>query len=730
MKIPEFLASLFQQGITVQVDQGNLKISAPKGALSSEIQDQLREKKAEIIVFLLEEQAVSNTNLPLRRVDRSKSIPVSYAQQALWLQYQLEGPSNTYNIPVVYRLEGELNIPVLEKSLRHLITRHDALRTSFKVIDGEPCQLIGESVEWNLDVHATDGETSEHEMLALAGQPFSLEQAPLVRAHLWKHSQNKYTLLINIHHIIFDGWSQEVFERELAQDYAKYSIAQDSHLIPLELDYADYSVWEREWLQGEELQRLLAYWRENLKSAPELLELPTDFARPSIQTYCGNVIKLDLELGLANQLQVLARNENITLFMLLHAAYAILLGRYSRQEDVVIGVPTANRQRKELEEMLGIFVNMLPLRVDLSGNPGLSEILQQVRDVSLNAFNHQALPFEKMVTEICPRRNLQYNPIFQAVFVLENGFQEFHLGECTVIHDFVAIGVAKYDLLLFARQQEKELHLELEYNVDLFDHQTIERMLAHYRLILEWMVSSPSEGILEFSFLSQVERRQILVEWNNTTTDYPREKCIHQLFEERVEQSPDTPAVIFRDQQLTYRELNERANQIAHYLRKLGAGPEVPVGLFLERSADLVVGILGILKSGSPYVPLDTLYPSERRVEIIRDSGLKIMVTQDALLTSEYENDLILLCLDKQWNLLAAEDKQNPPLVNKSENLIYIIYTSGSTGKPKGVEISHRSVVNCLLSASERIGLCAGNLSFAVFTPTFDVSVFDLLGAL
>ena len=403
MKISEFLSSFIKQGVTVQVEHENLKISSSKGVLSPEIQDQLRERKAEIIAFINAEQAASDRNFPMRRVDRSQPIPVSYGQQALWLQYQLEGPSNTYNIPFVYRLEGELDITALEESLRYLITRHDALRTSFKSIDGEPYQMIAETVEWNLDVYMSDRETTERELLVLAGEPFLLEKAPLLRVSLWKHPQNQYTLLFNIHHIIFDGWSRGVIQRELAQVYSQYAKGKrPACLPPLELDYADYASWQHDWLQGKELQGQLSYWQQNLKGATELLELPTDHRRPPVRTYRGRKARLDIVPALVDKLRELERHEGVTLFMLLNAAYAVLLGRYSRQEDVVIGFPAANRPRRELQGMLGVFLNMLPLRVNLSGNPGLSELLQRVRHSSLDAYDHQDAPFEKMVTELHP----------------------------------------------------------------------------------------------------------------------------------------------------------------------------------------------------------------------------------------------------------------------------------------------------------------------------------------
>ncbi len=729
MNIPEFLFSLYQQGIIVQIEQENLKISAPKYALSPEIQDQLRERKAEIIAFLVQEQAISYTSIPLRHVDRSQPIPVSFSQQGLWLQYQLEGQSNTYNIATVYRLEGKLDIAALEKSLRYLIARHDVLRTSFKSIDGEPFQVIAENVDWNLDVRQSDGEAAEWELRELASQPFSVEQAPLMRTHLWIHPQNKYTLLLNIHHIISDGWSQDVLERELSSLYSQYASGQKASLPPLGLDYADYSVWQSEWLNGETLQRHLAYWRKSLKDAPELIDLPTDHPRPPVRTYHGSRIRLELGPALVDKLHDLTRQESVTLFMLLNAAYAILLGRYSRQEDLVIGCPAANRPRKELEDILGYFVNTLPLRVDLGGNPCVSELLQRVRQVSLDAFTHQDVSFEKIVADLHPHRNLQYSPIFQAAFVLENmPLQGLRFGDCEVIPDYVDIGVAKYDIMLSAQEQGKVLHLGLEYNRDLFEPATAKRMLAHYKHILKWMVSNPNNGIFEFDLLSESEKQQILVKWNDTATDYPREKCIHQLFEDYAEATPDNPAIVFADRVWTYRQLNCRANQLAHSLCRLGIGPEVRVGIYIERSSEMIIALLAILKAGGAYVPLDTTYPSERQASILLDTKSPLLLTLKKHLPDLPDFKGKVICIDDEA-VYAGNSEDNPCSAVLPENLAYIMYTSGSTGIPKGVCIPHLAVVR--LVKKTKYATFNKDEVFLQFAPlAFDASTFEIWGSL
>ncbi len=394
-------------------------------------------------------------------------------------------------------------------------------------------------------------------------------------------------------------------------------------------------------------------------------------------------------------MQGLAQRENVTLFMLLNAAYAILLGRYSRQEDVVIGFPVANRPRKELESMVGFFVNMLPLRVDLSGNPGLSELLQRVRLRSLDAYSHQEVPFGKMVAELQPYRDLQFSPIFQAVFALGiSPSHEFRLGECVLMPDDTGaeIDAAKYDITLVAQPYNGGLHFDLGYNSDLFEPETTDRMLSHFKRILEWMVSKPAKGINEFELLSETERQQILVEWNATSTDYPHKKCIHQLFEEQAEYSPDAPAIVFADQVITYRQLNSQANQLAHFLCEMGIGPGIRVGMYIERSAEMVTSMLAILKAGGAYVPLDTSIPPERQAFILRDTQSLVLLTLRRHLPDLPDFKGKVICADDE-ELYTGKSEKNPCIKVASENLAYIMYTSGSTGLPKGVCIPHRAVV-------------------------------------
>ena len=563
-------------------------------------------------------------------------------------------------------------------------------------------------------------------------KPFNLQRGPLLRYALLHQAKNVDYLSFCTHHINSDAWSQEIFLKDLMQFYKAFRSGSEANSQDLPIRYADYAAWQKEWLSGKTLEAYIDHWKNILSGDLPILALPTDRPRPVVQTYRGARFYFRIPSATSSRMKAFCQMEHMTPFQVLLAAYAMLLMRYTGQEDIIIGCPFANRSRPELENLVGLFVNTLPIRVNLQGNPGVREFLNRIRSVMLEAYPWQTAPFEALVSGISPQRDLSRTPIFQVIINLRNvPKSQASLEELAIEKTLRENDPSQFDLSLeFDVDDDGELDASLRYNVDLFDENTIMRMVSHYQNLLRELLVKTDIPIAELEMLTPSERQRIVAEWNETVTDYPREKCVHQLFEEQVERTPDSPAVIFGDQQLTYDELNRRANQIAHYLRKMGAAPEIPVGLYLERSSELVVAILGILKSGSFYVPLDTLYPAERRAEITSDSGMKILVTQDALVTGEYMNGVALLRLDGQRDLLEAESDQNPLHVAKSENLVYIIYTSGSTGKPKGVEVTHRSLVNCLLSANERTHLSAGNLSLALFAPTFDVSVFDLLSPL
>ncbi|MBD0340904.1 MAG: AMP-binding protein, partial [Microcoleus sp. Co-bin12] len=548
------------------------------------------------------------------------AFPTSFAQQRLWFIDQFEPENPFYNLPAAVLLKGRLNVVVLELSFKEIVRRHEALRTTFATVDGQPMQVVGQKFNFGLQVldlqqlPETEREEKVKQLAAEeASKPFDLTKGPLLRASLLQLDAEEYVLLLTLHHIIFDGWSIGVFLQELAALYEAFSIGKPSPLPELSIQYADFAIWQREWLAGERLQTQLNYWKKQLSGAPPLLELPADRPRPPVQTYRGAKESFLIPRTLRSALKKLSRQENVTLFMTLLAAFKTLLYRYTGQADIPVGSPIANRNRAEIQGLIGFFVNNLVLRTDLSGALTFRQLLARIREVSLEAYAHQDLPFEKLVEELQAERNLSYNPLFQVAFVLQTApvAAESIAGLNLTLLD-VENQTAKVDLTLHLEEKQEEISGQFEYSTDLFDAATIYRMAEHFIALLEGITANPDRRIEELPLLGEKERHQLLVEWNDTRADYSSDRCIHQLFEAQVERTPDAIAVVFEDQKLTYRELNKRANQVAHYLQKLGVKPEVLVGICTERSLSMVVGILGILKAGGAYIPLAPDYPQER----------------------------------------------------------------------------------------------------------------------
>ncbi|HEV8494807.1 MAG TPA: condensation domain-containing protein, partial [Candidatus Angelobacter sp.] len=511
------------------------------------------------------------TQIPL--VSREDPIPLSFAQERLWFLDQLDGGSATYNIPSALRLQGNLNAGVLEKVFAEIIRRHEVLRTVFVTLHDQPIQQILPDVAFSLpviDLSDLPLEEVKQHITQDAAQPFDLAQGPLLRVSLLKVSEQDHTLLLNMHHSISDGWSTGILMSELATLYSAFLHNQPSPLPELSMQYADFATWQRNWLQGENLGRQASYWKQQLTGAPALLELPTDHPRPAVQTFNGHALSFNISPQLSQSLKDLSRQHNATPFMTLYAAFAVLLSRYSRQDDIVIGSPIAGRNRTEIEGLIGFFVNTLALRTDLSANPTFSELLEQVQHTTLDAYAHQDLPFEKLVEELRPERTLSYAPIFQVMFVLQNTLGErLQIPGLEISYPEFENTTAKFDLSLGMGESEQGLAGSFEYNTDLFDASTIERMIGHWQTLLAGIVSHPNEKISNLPLLTEAEQ-QLLVAWNDTKTEYLQDQCIHQLFEAQAEQTPDNIAVVFEDQSLTYRELNQRANQLAHYLQKQG----------------------------------------------------------------------------------------------------------------------------------------------------------------
>jgi amino acid adenylation domain-containing protein/non-ribosomal peptide synthase protein (TIGR01720 family) len=738
MNLNQFLAELAQQGVKLWTEDGQLRYRAPKGVLTPELRDLLALHKAELVLLLHQSNANRrDIDLPLVRVERDRDLPLSFAQARLWFLNQLEPNNPFYNEPQALRLHGSLNVVVLEKSLNKIIARHEALRTNFVKVDGQPVQVIAESLTLSVPVvDLRDLPESEREISAQrlavteAQQPFDLASSPLIRICVLKLTEVEHILLLTIHHIVWDGWSWDILLRELATIYSAFCNDLPPKLLELSIQYKDFAVWQRQWLLGEVLESQLAYWKQQLEGAPALLELPTDRVRPSTQSFRGAHHKFTLSKELTLALKSLSQRQGVTLFMTLLAAFQTFLYHYTGQTDICVGTPHANRDRPEIAPLIGFFVNTLVLRTSLSGNPSFEDVLSRVKDVTLLAHAHQDLPFEKLVEELKLERDLSYTPLVQVMLVLNVPMPQIQMAGLTVSPLAVETATAKFDLTLFFENTASGLIGDCEYNSDLFDASTISRMTRHFQTLLEAIVANPQQRVSELPLLTERERYQLLVEWNNTTKGITSNKCIHQLFEEQVERSPDAIAVVFEDKQLTYQELNQRANCLAHHLKTLGVGPEVLVGICVERSLYMVVGLLGILKAGGAYVPLDPTYPSERLHYMLEDSGVQVLLTQARLVESLPKHNAHVVCLDTSERAIALLSESNPISEVVSSNLAYVIYTSGSTGLPKGVLVNHSNIVRLFEATNDWFHFDSRDVWTLFHSYAFDFSVWELWGAL
>jgi amino acid adenylation domain-containing protein len=691
-----------------------------------------------IEINLLRAGEARSPTTPLVRFDRerTKRLPLSFAQQRLWFLEQIEGELTAYNMPFGWRLCGPLNTEALRRALETVVRRHEPLRTTFELVDGEPVQVIQTIERLELPLEdlrglATNKQAAEIVMRsgAEAERPFDLTRDLMLRASLLHLGEDEHVLMLTMHHIASDGWSLRVLWRELEALYDANCRGTDPDLPDLAVQYADYALWLRNELQGQRLEWLVQYWREQLEGT-SALELPTNRPRPPVSTYRGARHAFELHEELVDQLKSLSQREGVTLHMTLLAAFQTLLARYSGQEDISVGTSIAGRTHSELEGLIGFFVNTLVLRTDLSGDPTFRDLLGRVREVSLGAYDHQDLPFEKLVEELQPQRDLSRSPLVQVLFQLLNFSDK----------DLALLGLemsrlpssserVRFDLEMYLWQQARNVRGVIIYSTDLFEAATIERMVGHFVTLLEGVVADADQRFSELPLLTKAEHRQLLVEWNNTAIDYPRDKCVHELFEQQVERIPDALAVIFEGQQLTYRELNERTNQLAHYLRSRGVGPETLVGLCLERSVELVVGILGILKAGGAYVPLSMDYPRPRLEFMLQDAAVDFLVTQHRLLDRLPASGRQVFCLDTEAGHLRQMPRSNPPGSFAAGNLAYVMFTSGSTGQPKGVAIRHTSIARLVFGTN--YATFGPDRVFLQLAPVaFDASTFELWGAL
>ena len=697
--------------------------------------ESLSPEKRELVLQKLKKQQKSPLLIP---VSREQSLPLSFAQQRLWFIDQLEGDNCVYNVPFFWQISGVLNVSALEKAIATIIQRHQVLRTSFAVVDESPIQLIYAHLQLKLQVLDWRQVSKEHQLskarqLAIEElqQSFDLSKPPLLRVKLLQLAQQSHLLLLVIHHIVCDGWSMDIFRRELFALYTAFCNGESSPLPELLLQYTDFAHWQRQWLQGEVLQTQLNYWQNQLADVLPLLELPTDKPRPSVQSFKGRSEFLELNADLTQQLKRLSQESGTTLFMTMLAAFALLLSRYSRQQDIVVGSAIANRNRREIESLIGFFVNTLALRTKLQGNPTFLELLQRVKQVTLDAYDHQDLPFEKLVDELGLERSLSHHPLFQVAFGLQSGTPEkLEIPGLTLSRFEWENTTTLFDLSLIFRETPQGLTGEWEYASDLFEAETIQRMAEHFQVLLKQIIANPNQPINSLSLLTEDERQK-LQSWNQTQTDYPHDKTLVDLFEEQVTKNPDNLAVFFESQTLTYQQLNQKANQLAYYLiHNYQIQPDTLIGIFVERSLEMIIGVLGIFKAGGAYVPLDPNYPSERIKFILEDSGISVLLTQSSLKKqlplTELKHQVI--CLDEE--VFAEELTDNPSPQRKPDNLAYVIYTSGSTGQPKGVMIEHKAIVNLALGWVEtfQVQPYSRVLQFGSFS--FDLSIGEIATAL
>ncbi|MGV2831530.1 amino acid adenylation domain-containing protein [Myxosarcina sp. GI1(2024)] len=679
-------------------------------------------------------------SLSLTRTEQDASNhPLSFSQRGLWFIQHLAPNSYTYNIPVVIYLHGCVELAVLQACLNEIVRRHEILRTSFTMLDGQPVQVINQDVSVTLEVedlsslktsdrtHAVQTLTTE-----LAQQPFDLSSKALIRAKYARIGNKDHNLIIVLHHIVADGWSIGVLLEELIALYEKFAEGKLSPLSELPIQYKDFVSWQRKGFSSERLQGSLAYWKQKLQGELPVLNLPTDRPRPPVQTFKGDRAKLVLASTLKQKLEDLSRQQGVTLFMTLLTAFKVLLYRYTGQTDIIVGSPIANRSKAQIEQLIGFFVNVLVLRTDLSGDLSFLDLLERVKSTALEAYVHQDLPFEKLVEELKLNRDLSYNPLFQVMFVLQNVPKpNLSLSDLSVSYEEGYNNTSKFDLTLFMEDSESGLIATCEYNTDLFDADTITRMLGHFQTLLENIVSNPERDISKLPLLTSSEKRQLLVEWNNTKTDYPQDKCIHQLFEEQAEKKPNQTAIVFENQKLTYQELNNRANQLAHYLQQQGVRSDTVVGISMERSIEMVVGLLAILKAGGAYLPLDPAYPQVRLCFMMEDARVPVLLTQPHLRDELPPHQAkLIISIDTEDAIYANYSSQNPASDIKPENLAYVIYTSGSTGKPKGVMNTHRGICNRLQWMQDAYQLTPKDKVLQKTPYSFDVSVWEFFWTL
>jgi len=670
----------------------------------------------------------------VKPVGRDRNLPLSFAQQRMWFLNQLEPDSSAYSIASAVRLTGVLRLDALDHSLREIARRHEVLRTRFEMRNGAPQQVIDEENRNALlicDLSELETAQRERRLAQIAedegARPFDLETGSVWRTALVRLGPQEHLLTVNIHHVASDGWSIDVFAHELEAHYTAYKDGESAGLPELDVQYADYAVCQRGWFEAGTLDRQLEYWRERLSDMVPL-ELPTDRPRPAVLSHRGEQVSFRLAEGPTSRLKQLSRREGVTLFMSLMAGFQALLGRYAGVEDIAVGTPIAGRNRAEMEGLIGFFVNTLIIRSDVGGNATVREFLSRVRETALEAYANQDLPFERLVEELRPERSLSHEPLFQVMLIFQNAPpSNISLPDLDATNESIHVPTAKFDLTLFLAEEDGELRGSFEYASDIFDRIRMERMAGHLTRLLEGMAEGADQQVMELPLLSPQEREQLVATWNATTAEYPREG-VYIDFEEWARTAPDRVAAVYEGQQITYAELNHRANLLAWRLREIGVAQDERVALFLERGIEMTTALLAVLKAGSAYVPMDPGYPAERLAYMLHDSNARVVITKLAELESLPDSAVeTTICLDRDWNEISRGNGGNVRSQAQPDNLAYVIYTSGSTGKPKGVAIERRSLMNFIRSMINRPGLTFDGILLAVTSLSFDISALEIL---
>ncbi len=737
-KVFALLSSAKRKGVHITLGNGDLAVKVSKGTtIEPALLQEIKDNKQAIIDFL------GDTSLVAGKVDQSqeaiatfdrnevRNIPLSFSQERLWFIDQMEGTVQ-YHIPVILRLKGNLDIAALRHALTEVVNRHEALRTVIREVEGQGYQYILPADSWELTI--TDGAsyqdaaTLKSYVHTLTQAPFDLSSGHMLRAELIRLSETEQVLVATMHHIASDGWSASILVREVVELYQSFTEKRPAHLQPLPVQYADYALWQRTYLQGEVWENKLNYWKTKLEGAAAL-QLPTDHPRPALQTTHGATTSFQVNKDIATRLQAFSQQQGTTLFMTLLAGFKVLLHRYSGQEDITVGTPIANRTQHETEQLIGFFVNTLALRSEVNGAESFTQLVQQVKTTTLEAYTHQDVPFEKVVETVMKSRDLSRSPLFQVMFVLQNtpDVPELKFGDVQLSAEGFTQQTAKYDLSLFVTDNGNGLQGAVEYNTDLYEEATIRKMLVHFEQLLLSVLENPAQEVGRLAMLQQAEEAQLLFEFNDTDTAFPQDKSIVDLFELQATKTPDATALVFETESLSYRELNERSNQLAHYLQERGVTSDTLVPVCIERSVGMITAILGILKAGGAYVPIDPEYPQDRISYMLEDTGAKLVVSSEQS-RSKLANNTGLEIIEPGGKDASEINKQ--PISNLATKpapgqLIYVIYTSGSTGKPKGVMITHTSVINLLLSVAESVGFKQTSALLSVTTYSFDISYLE-----